>query len=57
MVISVAEAARILGVSESYTRRLLRDKKIEGRRLQGWVWLVDRDSVFAYAAQRKRASK
>lgn len=57
--ITVAEAAAILGVSEGYTRRLLRNKIIESRKAareseSRGPWLVSRASVEQYVAAHKK---
>lgn len=56
--ITVAEAAKIMKVSESYIRRLLRTERIEARKFGGVSWMVSRSSVEAYAeAHKKKGEK
>ena len=43
--VSVKEAARAAGVTPRYIRRLLNDGRLKGRQIDGWVWLVERQSL------------
>ena len=64
-IISVAEAAALLHVSEGYVWRLCRDGRLTARRLGKGTWLIDPESVTAFAKlpdgrhkpRRKRAKK
>jgi excisionase family DNA binding protein len=51
--LSTAEAAERAGVSQRHIRRLLTDGSIEGRKLNKWVWLVDRQSLEKWIRNRK----
>ncbi len=51
--LSTKEAAALAGVTDSYIRYLLIDGKIEGRKLNNWVWLVDQRSLEKWIDQRK----
>ena len=53
-LISVAEAATMLNWTVSYIRRLLREKRIEGRKINDRAWMVSRASVEAYATAHPR---
>jgi hypothetical protein len=44
----VVEAAKKLGVTRSYVTRLLRGKKIKGRKITEVVWEVDCASLEKY---------
>lgn len=46
-LIGVATAARILGVSQRYVRRIHAD--LDGVRIDGRFWIFDRAAVVAYA--------
>ena len=48
-IISVAEAARQLHVSERYVRRLCRDKRLEAEPFGKWTWMIDPESVMAFS--------
>lgn len=50
---SITEAAEGLDVSESYVRRLARQKRLTARRDGRGAWLVDASSVAAWAADRR----
>lgn len=45
--LSIAEAAKLAGCSESYTRRLCRTRSVVAKRSAKGAWLVDRDSLVA----------
>jgi hypothetical protein len=46
--IPVIEAAKTLGVTRSYVTRLLRARKIKGRKITEVVWEVDSVSLEKY---------
>ena len=48
-IISVAEAAALLHVSERYVRRLCRDSRLDARLLGKGTWLIDPESVTAFS--------
>ena len=54
--LSTREAAALAGVTDSYIRRLLIDGSLQGRKLSGWVWLVDRRSLESWINRRKEGS-
>lgn len=54
-VVSIAEAAEVLGVSGEMVRRMCRDDLLEARRLHSRRWVVARASVDALAAVRRSA--
>lgn len=50
MQVSLSEAARLLGISESTARRRLRNGELPGRQeptKQGFVWMVEVDEALA----------
>jgi len=52
--LTIAEAARLTGYSGRHIRRLVQDNgPVKGRRIAGWLYLVDRQSLLAYAEQMK----
>lgn len=51
-LLTVKEAARMLGVSEQYVRRVLASGKLRGYRL-GCFWVVRREEVALFAAERR----
>jgi len=56
-LLPTSEACKITGFSSAYIQRLLREKRIEGRKI-GAVWLIYEDSLHAFTAQpRKRGPK
>ena len=50
--LSVKEAADLAGVSARHMRRLLANGDIPGRRVGNWVWIVRRDDVLRWRADR-----
>jgi hypothetical protein len=58
MELSVAEAARAVGVTEEAVRSSLREGKLHGRRVQRGlrtVWVVDADAVDEWRQRRPHA--
>jgi len=55
----VGEAAKLIGISPRYLRELLArgEVKADGRRGIGRYWLVNRQSLLEWAAQRERRRK
>jgi excisionase family DNA binding protein len=53
MHLTTTEAAARLGVSPTRVRKMLQDGIIRGRRF-GRDWLVEKDSVLARIAERKK---
>jgi hypothetical protein len=53
-MITVAQAAGLLGVTEQRVCRLAGDKQISGRKVSRATWELDRASVIAYGEQRRR---
>ena len=55
----VGEAAKLIGISPSYLRELLRRGQIKhfGRRGLARFWLIDEKSLLEWAAQRERRRK
>lgn len=53
-LISVSEAATRLNLTDSYIRRLLREGKIEGRKINDRAWVVSKSSVEQYASAHKK---
>jgi hypothetical protein len=49
-LIGTAEAARLLGCTPAYVRRIATD--LDGRRVSGNSWVFDRKAAEDYAAQR-----
>ena len=52
--LTTREAAKAANVTDSYIRRLLIEGTLKGRKLNKWMWLVDRASLEKWNAQRKR---
>lgn len=50
---TIEEAAALIGVSGSYVRKLISDKKISAKK-HGWVWIVSRASVDKYMAKKAK---
>ena len=50
--IPVVDAAKMLGVTRSYVTRLLRTKKLSGRKITDVVWGVDAKSLAKYKRGR-----
>ncbi len=48
-LLSVSEAAKILGCSASHVRFLLAEKLLDGEKLSPRAWVVRRQSLDAYA--------
>ena len=46
--VPVVEAAKILGVTRSYVTRMLRDRRLKGRKITNVVWAIDGDSLEKY---------
>jgi hypothetical protein len=53
-MITVAQAAGLLGVTEQRVRRLAGEQQISGRKVARDTWELDRASVIAYGEQRRR---
>ena len=53
--ISAKEGARITGYTQQHITALARERRITAKRLneKSGVWLIDRDSLIAYANQAK----
>jgi len=53
--ISAKEGARITGYTQQHITALAREGKVKAKRLnrEGGVWLIDKDSLIAYAEQAK----
>ena len=54
-LLTVEEAAKVIGTSPAYTRRLVRDRKIKGIKF-GKEWIVEAVSVREFKP-RKRVKK
>ena len=52
--LTVTQAAALAGCDGSYIRRLLIQRRLVGRKLADWMWLVDRASLVAWMGERKR---
>jgi hypothetical protein len=52
--LSVREAARVAKVSDSYVRRLARRRDVEASRGRSGAWLIDANSLTAWADSRNR---
>lgn len=50
--ITTAEAAKILGVTDTRIRQLIYEKRLVARKLSERVWLIDVDSVDEYDRER-----
>lgn len=50
--ITTAEAARLADYHPNHVRRLLKERRIEGRKF-GPVWMVSRESLQAYLAEQR----
>ncbi len=51
--LTTRQAAKRAGVTAAYIRYLLIHKKVKGRKLDGWQWLVDGESLGQWMKQRK----
>jgi|LakMenEpi03Aug12_release.lakeMendotaPanAssembly.Ray.scaffolds.fasta_scaffold71624_2 excisionase family DNA binding protein len=47
-LMTVAEAANLIGCTVGYVRRLLIEGKLRGQKFGVRVWMVDRDSALEY---------
>lgn len=54
--IGTREASRILGVSQGYVMKLVRNGQIEARKWEG-TWLLDSQSVMEYKMCKKPAGQ
>ena len=52
--LTTKDAAKLADVTDGYIRRLLGEGTLKGRKLNGWLWLVDRRSFEKWMQQRKR---
>jgi len=52
--LTTREAAERAGVTDGYIRQLLGDEVLKGRKLNRWMWLIDRRSFEQWKASRKR---
>lgn len=51
--LTTRDAAKLAGVTDGYIRRLLGEEVLLGRKLNDWLWLVDRRSFDKWMEQRK----
>jgi excisionase family DNA binding protein len=52
-ILTVRQAADLLGVSTEAVHHLLKRGRIPGQRLDGWMWVLKRDDVTAYQASQE----
>lgn len=55
-LISVTRAAELSGLTPGYIRRLLRDKRIEGKRL-GRDWFTTEEALREYLKEERRPGR
>lgn len=51
--LTVSEAAELVSYTERHIRRLAKNKSIKARQVGDWLYLVDKDSLLAYADRMK----
>ena len=54
LTVSLADAAQLLSLSWSQTWRLVLTGRLDGRRLYNKQWVVTKDSLTRFAADRPR---
>lgn len=52
-ILSVPEAAELVGVDKSYIRRLVLDKVIPAQKLGGTFWMIHRRDLLEWDRRRK----
>jgi len=52
--LTTRQAANLAGCTVQYIRYLLKKGSIQGRQLDGWVWLVERGSLERWIEQRPK---
>lgn len=57
LVVSVEEAATIIGCNESRVRQLLGSGDLSGQKLNARAWVVSRESAERYAAEPQRTGR
>lgn len=50
---TIDEAAKFIGVSGSYVRKLIAEKRISAKK-HGWAWVVSKASVDKYMAKKAK---
>jgi excisionase family DNA binding protein len=55
--VSTAEAAKVIGCSESHVRRLLIDGDLKGQKLNARAWAVRLDSAEEYAREPQKMGR
>jgi excisionase family DNA binding protein len=56
-LITTKEAAKILGVTPSRVRQLLRQNLLGGHRLPAGLWLISNNDLAAYVETRRTAGR
>ena len=56
-IITTKKAAKILGVSQSRIRQLIRDGKIHANKVDGSIWVIDNDSFQEFIQKPRPAGR
>lgn len=51
--LTARQAAKLTGYSARHIKRLVQAKTVKGRQIAGWLYLVDRESILAYAERMR----
>jgi len=55
--LTAKQAAERAGVTGRYIRQLCVEGQLEGRQVDGWLWLIDAKSLDRWIAERRRRKR